>query len=121
VTVITHRNGKNEKLVVNVPSMYRSADLTANLDLENGDTFFVQRAPVFYIYGEVQHAGAYRLEDNLNVLQALSLGGGITARGTERGMKIHRLGADGSLAKIDVQPADKVLPDDVLYIKESLF
>lgn len=121
VTVITNRNGKTEKIGVNVSSMYRSADLTSNFELENGDTVYVQRAPVFYIYGEVQRAGAYRLEDNLNVVQALSLGGGVTPRGTERGMKIHRRGADGTLAKIDANPSDKLLADDVLFVKESLF
>lgn len=121
VTVITHREGKTEKLGINVASMYRSADLTSNLELENGDTVFVQRAPVFYIYGEVQRAGAYRLEENLNVVQALSLGGGVTLRGTERGMKIHRRATDGSLTKIEVQAADKVQADDVIYVRESLF
>src|SRR2546421_938590 len=34
-------------------------------ELRNGDTVFVERAPVFYVYGEVPRAGAYRLEPNL--------------------------------------------------------
>jgi len=43
-----------------VPKMYRSGDLAQNIEVESGDTIFVQRAPVFYIYGEVQRAGAFR-------------------------------------------------------------
>src|SRR5712671_5339961 len=62
VIVMVTRNGKTAKLEINVPTMYRTGDLSQNLQLENGDTIFVQRAPVFYIYGEVQRAGAYRIE-----------------------------------------------------------
>lgn len=121
VTVITHRTGKTEKLGVNVSSMYRNADLGANLELESGDTVFVQRAPVFYISGAVRRAGAYRLEDNLNVIQALTLGGGITERGTERGMTVHRRNGDGKLTTVGVDLSDKLQADDVLFIKESFF
>lgn len=121
VTVVTNRDGQPRKFTINLVDMYRSADITANVELVNGDMIFVQRAPVFYIYGEVQKAGAYRLDSNINVMQAISLGGGITPRGTERGMKIHRRAADGSLAKIDVRPSDMIQADDVIYVSESLF
>ncbi|MDD5250384.1 MAG: polysaccharide export protein EpsE [Rhodocyclaceae bacterium] len=121
VTVMTTRDGKPARLVVNLAAMYRGADPAANIELHSGDTIFVQRAPVFYIYGEVQHAGAYRLDGDLNVMQAISLGGGVTPRGTERGLSINRRTADGGVARIDVQPSDLVKPDDVIYVKESLF
>src|ERR1700704_2841917 len=47
VTVMVKRNGKTAKMEINVPSMYRTGDLSRNLELENGDTIYVQRAPVF--------------------------------------------------------------------------
>ncbi|HEX8988333.1 MAG TPA: polysaccharide export protein EpsE [Rhodocyclaceae bacterium] len=109
------------KQVVNLSRMYRNADASANIELHNGDTVYVERAPVFYIYGEVQHAGAYRLDGDLNVMQAISLGGGITPRGTERGLSIRRRMPNGGVEQIDVKPADRVKPDDVIYVKESLF
>jgi polysaccharide export outer membrane protein len=121
VTVMITRNGKTAKLEINVPSMYRTGDLSGNLQLESGDAIFVQRAPVFYIYGEVQRAGTYRLEPAMTVMQALSVGGGVTSRGTDRGLKIHRRMTDGALAKRDAQLPDPVQPDDVIYVRESLF
>ncbi len=121
VTVMVTRNGKTAKLEINVPSMYRTGDLSRNLQLENGDTIFVQRAPVFYIYGEVQRAGSYRLEQAMTVMQALSLGGGVTARGTDRGLKIRRKGPDGTFQAVDARLTDPVHPDDVIYVRESLF
>ncbi len=121
VTVMVTRNGKTAKLDIDVPTMYRTGDLSRNVQLENGDAIFVQRAPVFYIYGEVQRAGTYRLEPAMTVMQALSVGGGVTSRGTDRGLKIHRRMPDGAVAKLDAQLSDPVQPDDVIYVKESLF
>ena len=121
VTVMVTRNGKTAKQEINVPSMYRTGDLSRNLQLENGDTIFVQRAPVFYIYGEVQRAGSYRLEQAMTVMQALSLGGGVTPRGTDRGLKIRRKGPDGTFQAVDARLTDPVHADDVIYVRESLF
>ena len=121
VTVMTRRNGTAAKLEIDVPRMYRSGDLSPDIEVGNGDTIFVQRAPVFYIYGEVQRAGAYRVEPNMAVMHALSLGGGLTLRGTERGLKIHRRMPDGTVRRIDAQLEDPVRPDDVIYVRESLF
>jgi len=121
VTVMSNHDGKPRKLNIDINGIYRNADVTSNIELANDDTIFVPRAPVFYIYGEVQRAGSYRLDKDTNVVQALALGGGVTLRGTERGMRVHRRNPDGSLNKIAVQPADIVKPDDVIYVQESLF
>lgn len=121
ITLVSERDGKVVKREIDVPGMYRSGDLSADFEVRNGDTIFVPRAPVFYIYGEVQRAGAYRLEPDMTVMHALSVGGGLTPRGTARGLKIHRRMPDGTLRKLDVQLADAVQADDVVYVKESLF
>jgi polysaccharide export outer membrane protein len=121
VTVVGDRNGSEKKLEINIPAMIRNGDTSANFDVQNGDTIFVQRAPVFYIYGEVQRAGAYRLEPNTVVMQALSLGGGLTTRGSDRGLTIHRRMPDGTLRKLDAKLFEPVQPDDVIYVRESLF
>src|SRR5882672_1478988 len=121
VIVMANRNGKTARLDINVPAMYRTGDLSRNIQLESGDTIFVQRAPVFYIYGEVQRAGAYRLESKMTVMQALSVGGGVTVRGNDRGLKIQRKTPDGNFQRIDARLTDPVEPDDVIYVRESLF
>ncbi len=121
VTVMIARGSQIRKLEIDVPKMYRSGDLSQNIEVESGDTIYVQRAPVFYIYGEVQRAGAYRLEPDMVVMHALSLGGGLTPRGTDRGLKINRRTPDGSVRKLDAKLTDRVQPDDVIYVGESLF
>jgi polysaccharide export outer membrane protein len=121
VTVTMKRDGKIVKVDIDVPMMYRVGDMSRNIRLENGDVIFVQRAPVFYIYGEVQRAGSYRLEQAMTVMQALSLGGGVTPRGTDRGLKIRRRAPDGTLQAVDARLTDLVQANDVIYVRESLF
>ena len=121
VTVMVSRGSQVSKLEIDVPKMYRSGEMSQNIEVQSGDTIFVQRAPVFYIYGEVQRAGAYRLEPDMAVMHALSLGGGLTPRGTERGLKINRRAPDGSVRRLDAKLTDRVQPDDVIYVGESLF
>jgi polysaccharide biosynthesis/export protein len=121
VVVLRTRDGKTNRLEVNVHSIYGAGDASSNIQLENGDTLYVPRAPVFYIYGEVQRGGSYRLEPTMTVMQAIAVGGGITPRGTERGLKVRRAAADGSVRTFDAALTDRLEPDDVVYVKESLF
>ncbi len=120
VTVITNRGGKQEKVNVDMAEMFRRGDLTHNITLEPGDTIYVHKAPMVYVYGEVQKGGAYRVEPNMTVMQAIAMGGGITPRGTERGIKISRRDASG-VKRVDADLNTTVQADDVIYIKESLF
>jgi len=121
VTVLISRGSKLEKKEIDVSAMARNGNLGDNLVIEGGDTVYVQRAPMFYIYGEVQKAGSYRLQNNMSVMQALSVGGGVTLRGTERGIKIHRRNGDGQVHRVEAQLTDPVQADDVIYVRESLF
>jgi len=119
VTVLTKR-GSPEKREIDVAAIARG-DAAANIELQNGDTIFVERAPMFYIHGHVQRSGSYRLEPGMNVMQAVSVGGGITLRGTLRGLKIHRRTPAGQVVAIDAQLTDQIRADDVIYVREGLF
>jgi len=89
--------------------------------LRAGDTVTVPPAPVFYIYGEVRQPGAYPLVSNMTVMQALSVGGGLTGRGTERGIRIERRGPDGTVKAYTARGPERLQPNDVLRILESWF
>lgn len=121
VYLIRNRNGQSKKEVIDLVDMVRSGDLKKDLDLMTDDVVYVERAPRFYVYGEVLKPGSYRLERNMTVLQVLSVGGGLTARGTERGIRIKRRGADGKVREFQAKQEEVVQIDDVIYVKESLF
>jgi polysaccharide export outer membrane protein len=120
-TLIRTRDGTTRKDLIDLVDMVRSADMQHNIQLRGGDVIYVERAPRFYIYGEVQRPGAYRLDRNMTVVQALSTGGGLTPRGTERGMRIKRRDAQGKLQVLDAKHDDVLQVDDVVYVQESLF
>jgi len=96
-------------------------DSNQNFPVAAGDTIFVPKAPQFYIYGEVQRPGAYRLERRMSVSQAISAGGGLTPRGSDRRLAVRRLDARGKLREVPIDGAGLLQPDDVLIVKESLF
>ncbi|MYM41669.1 polysaccharide export protein EpsE [Duganella qianjiadongensis] len=121
VSLIRKRNGTTTKEVVDIIGMVRTGELEKDFELAANDVLYVERAPRFYIYGEVQRPGPVRLERSMTVLQALSAGGGLTPRGTERGMVIKRRDIKGKQQVLDAKQDDLVQPDDVVYVKESLF
>lgn len=120
-SVIRKRNGVTTKDVIDVVQMVRTGDFSQDFELAPNDIVFVERAPKFYIYGEVLRPGAFRLERAMTAAQALSVGGGLTPRGTERGMRIKRRDTNGVMQIIDAKADDLLQVDDVVYIKESLF
>ena len=115
------RNGKQFRKVIDIPAIYLDNRVEDDVMLAGGDALYVHRAPVFYIYGEVQRPGSYRIERAMTVQQALAQGGGPTARGTEHWLRLHRRMPDGKIEQISPERTDHVQPDDVLYIRESIF
>ncbi len=89
--------------------------------LSAGDTLFVNKAPMYYIYGEAQRPGHYRVERGMTVMQAIAQGGGITARGSQNRLRLTRTQPDGAVVQTEPRLTDPVQPGDVLFVRESLF
>ena len=121
VTLVGVRNGRSIKLDIDLPAILQSGKAELDIPVDNGDILYVDRAPTAYIYGEVQRPGVFRLERGMSLLQVLAQSGGVSARGTERGIKVHRRDANGAVTITDMQMNDPVVRDDVIYVKESLF
>lgn len=121
VIVTGVRGGKAFRQEVDVPAMFDTAGQSRNMLLMGGDVVFVPRAEVFYIYGEVQRPGAYRIERGMTIQQAIAQGGGLTGKGTERGIKLQRRNGQGNSTEISPGRQDMVQADDVINIGESIF
>ena len=121
VTVIGRRQGQAFRQSIDLPQIFSTAERQNDLVLQANDVVFVERAPLFYIYGEVQRPGQLRLARGMTLLQGLAAGGGLTQRGSDKGIRVHRRGAQGQVNIL--QPAmDEALRDgDVIYVRESLF
>jgi len=121
VIIARDKNGAYRKREIDLNSMIMSGTLSDNMPIANGDVIYVPRAPMFYIYGEVQKPGVYRLERNMTVMQALSVGGGLTARGTERGVRLHRRDAKSVVRTVEPRLTDTIEENDVVFVRESVF
>jgi polysaccharide export outer membrane protein len=115
------RNGKPVRREIDIVKMSLAANSGDDVELYGGDTLFVNRAPMFYIYGQVQKPGQFRLERGMTVIQALAEGGGVTGKGTQRGIVRHRRDINGKVKETNVTLDDDVQDQDVIYVKESLF
>jgi polysaccharide biosynthesis/export protein len=94
---------------------------TSNTALKDGDTVFVPRAQSVYVFGQVKNPGAYSLQQqNTSVLQALSLAGGVTDRGSTSRIQIIRI-VNGEKKEIKVKLTDLVQPGDTVVVRERFF
>ena len=121
VIVTGTRGGKPFRREIDIVAMSLGTAAAEDIALAGGDTVFVNRAPLFYIYGQVQKPGQVRLERGMTVMQALAAGGGVTGKGTSRGIVRHRRDASGKVKEESVSLDDDVRDQDVIYVKESLF
>lgn len=115
------RAGKPFRKLVDIPALFLDEQASDNLLVAAGDTLYVHRAPVFYIYGEAQRAGPYRIERGMTVMQGLAMGGGPTNRGSESRLRLHRRDAAGVVQQTTPALTDTLLQNDVIYVRESLF
>jgi polysaccharide export outer membrane protein len=98
----------------------QSGALSQNVALRDSDTIVVPRAQAVYVFGQVKSPGAYPIERGTTVLQALSLAGGVTDRGSTGRIKIVRA-VDGKKKEIKVKLTDVVEPGDTLIVAERFF
>ena len=122
--VVTHTGVRGGQLVrtrVDIGKLLTGAGNEQDPVVQNGDALYVERMPMVYIYGEVQRPGSMRLERGMTVMQALAGGGGTNTRGTVKGLKVHRRGADGKIKEFEPALTDALADGDVIYVRESLF
>jgi polysaccharide export outer membrane protein len=108
-----------KKITVDSDRLLNGGDLTLNIEVQNQDVIYVPKS-TFYIYGEVNKPGAYRLEKGITVKKAIAIAGGLTPKGSQKRIEITRKdGEKETLADADID--NLVQFDDVIRIKESIF
>ena len=122
VLIVTgQRNGQPFRKVIDIPALFLNEKTDEDILVSGGDTLYVNKAPMFYIYGEAQRPGPYRIERGMTVMQAVAQGGGPTARGSQNRLRLHRRDTAGTVVESVPNLTDTVKSDDVLYVRESLF
>ena len=122
-----------EALVVRDPNQLSGSDVRrvdikqlqtgspgTNVVLHDGDTIFVPRAEAVYVSGQVKNPGAYVIQKDTTVLQALSLAGGVTDRGSTARIKVVRM-LKGEKVERKIKLSDVVHPGDTILVPERFF
>jgi polysaccharide export outer membrane protein len=120
LTVVGTRDGKAFRKQVDLRMLFRGATAD-DIVIQHNDVVYVDRMPQIYVYGEVQKPGALRLERGMTVLQAVAAAGGLTLRGTQRGIRVNRRGTDGAMKELTPGLQETLMQDDVVFVRESLF
>ena len=110
-----------QKYQLDLKDFLEKPETAVAFKMHQSDVVYVPKAPMFYIYGEIQRPGGYPIESDLTVVKALTLGGGLTLRGTESNLHVKRKDEHGDLQEIEVELATPVLRDDVIYVSVGWF
>lgn len=120
----TETTGSNLREEVRISLDVSAGPLAGQADaaLLNDDVILVGVQKQFFVHGEVRRPGAYPMEPGMNVMKAISIGGGITERGSSRRISIHRQkDGHGAVQELPATLTAPVLPDDVIHVDERLF
>jgi polysaccharide biosynthesis/export protein len=88
--------------------------------LMDGDIINIPKAQTFFITGQVRNGGSFVLEPGMTVQQAIALAGGLTERGSDRGIKVSRV-VNGKSAEVTLELDDKVQANDTINIRQRFF
>jgi polysaccharide export outer membrane protein len=121
VVLVRQEAGSRSRRVLDLARLVAPTEAADDPVLRPDDLVFVDRAPQYYIYGQVQRPGMYGVDRGLTVAQAIAKGGGLTLRGTDRGVRLQRRQSDGRVSVQEVRLDDPVQADDLLIVRESVF
>ncbi|NIQ37970.1 MAG: periplasmic polysaccharide biosynthesis/export protein [Proteobacteria bacterium] len=114
------QEGVGKVIQIDLRGMLAGSVDRGTVEIQDGDTLFVPKAEVFYIFGEVGQPGKYRWERKLTVLKAVITAGGFTDIASKRRIKIRRKGSEEE-EKIRAKLDTPVQPGDTIIVPESFF
>ena len=120
VVVSGMRNHKPFRKAIDTAALFAGKS-TDDILVAPGDTLYISKAPVYYIYGAAQKPGYYPVEEGMTVMQAIATGGGITPRGSDSRLRLTRRTPQGKVVELSPKLTDTIQAGDVLYVKESIF
>ena len=113
---------KNESVItVDLKRLIEKGDTSQDVPIMDGDSVYITKAGLFYVTGEVKKPDAYKYEDGITVIKAVTMAGGFTDKASKGRVKILRKtgGKEETLEKLNMD--EPVMPNDVIVVPESFF
>lgn len=114
-------DGRVSRLPIDLSSLADPTKEFPIIKFQGGDTIYVPQAPQVFIYGEVGKPGEYKLQPGMSLVEALTIAGGVTRRGSTSRIEIKRKQPDGKFKTVSPKLTDELQADDVIRVKESIF
>ncbi len=99
--------------------------------LQEGDTVFVPKGNTFFVFGEVKRPGAYQLDKETNVLEGVTIAGGLTERAapgrarvlrnTPAGQQVFNVDLGDIIKRGQRERVMLLQAGDVVVVPESFF
>jgi polysaccharide export outer membrane protein len=115
-------SGEEQVMTVNLRQLTGGNIAQFDIPLQDGDRIIVPEAEKVFIDGYVRSPGAYTVPPDTTLRQALTYAGGITDRGSDRGIKILRR-AEGDDEPKELKNVDLdaiVLAGDTIIIRKRI-
>jgi polysaccharide export outer membrane protein len=113
LVVLTNAAGQERRLNIETVATGGAADDPL---VSPGDKVYVPKAEQFFIYGQVTSPGAHPLMSEPTLRKGVAAGGGVTATGSHRRIRVFRGGR-----QVQLGLADPISPGDVIVVGERLF
>ena len=94
--------------------------IAMNDRLRPDDVLLVPEKRWVYVTGEVMKPGSYLYDEQMTILKAITLAGGLTDKAAPGRTQIVRK-ANGKEGKLRASMEDPILPEDVVVVPESFF
>lgn len=128
--VLRSQRGEGDplKIAVDLEDLLDRGDYSLNAVMRGGDVVYVPKAPMIYVYGQVNQPGGFPLRRSTSALEAIALAGGMKSDASSDCRLVRRTDGGGrTSADFDVddmakgQSANLYLREgDVIYVPESI-
>lgn len=119
----TVKNGAvgEKSIEVDIVDLLQSGSESVDLPLLDGDSVTIAKAAVIYVTGQVNRPSAFAIDPDTTVIKAITMAGGFTNLAAQGKIRIIRKinGVENVLERVPLH--EKLLPEDVMVIPESLF
>lgn len=106
---------------IDLKNFMEKGDTSVDIPLRHGDSVFIKKAPLFYVNGEVRNPNAFKYQENMTIIKAVTLASGFTEKASPTNIKIIRKikGTERVLKKVKMDMP--VQAEDIVVVPESFF
>ena len=108
-------------ITIDLKKLIEEGDTSLDVPLMDGDNIYIAKAGVFYLTGEIKNPAAYKYEEGLTLIKAVTMAGGFTDKASPGRIRIIRKIDNKEKVIQKAEMDEPVLPDDIIIVPESFF